>query len=50
MTLATIFRTYGLELFETTDDDVVMASSCMISLSSPDSKGIRVMVGKDKNQ
>lgn len=52
MTTAAIFRRYGgpesegqkLELFETTDDDVVMVADKFIPWVKPGSKGIRVRV------
>ncbi|KAF9888182.1 hypothetical protein FE257_009177 [Aspergillus nanangensis] len=46
LTLATLFRAYDMSLFETTKNDVVMASSCMISLPGDESPGVRVSVQK----
>jgi hypothetical protein len=46
LTIATLFRNYELELYETTKKDVVMASSCMISLPGSQSPGIQVKVRK----
>ncbi|KAL5363701.1 cytochrome P450 [Aspergillus floccosus] len=46
LTIATLFRNYELELYETTSKDVVMASSCMISLPGSESPGIQVTVRK----
>ena len=46
LVLATVFRQYDLTLFETTAEDVVMASSCLITLPKADSNGVRVTIGK----
>ncbi|KAI9841644.1 MAG: hypothetical protein M1837_000491 [Sclerophora amabilis] len=46
LVLATVFRQYDLKLFETTREDVEMASSCLITLPKSDSNGVRVRVGK----
>lgn len=44
--LAYVFRRYKLELFETKKSDVMMHASCMITLSNPNSPGVRVTVEK----
>lgn len=44
--LAYVFRRFNLKLFETEKKDVMMHASCMITLSNPDSPGVRVLVEK----
>ncbi|EAU32824.1 predicted protein [Aspergillus terreus NIH2624] len=46
LTIATLFRNYELELYQTTKKNVVMASYCMISLPGSESPGIQVKVRK----
>lgn len=48
LTLATVFRSYDLKLFDTVREDVAMHSSCMISLPHAASTGVKVMVEKRK--
>ena len=44
MTLATIFRRFDLELYETTREDVDAAHDFMVPSPRLDSKGMRVLV------
>jgi hypothetical protein len=44
LTLATIFRRFELELFETTTTDVVIEHDFFVGVPSLQSKGVRIIV------
>nr|UVI58166.1 cytochrome P450 monooxygenase [Aspergillus subramanianii] len=44
MAIATVFRTFDMELYETTEEDVKLHSDMMLPHAKPGSKGVRVII------
>ena len=48
MALATVFRRFSFELYETDVSDVEMARDCLLPMPKLGSKGVRVIVRSDE--